>query len=478
MPIIFLTGLELNKQGEPPAFPAEVNELEFFCVRNSLAGSFLPRGAKFVAAAEKLSAGVHLRQLKDSLVESVLQEAHLRGRAAYACFGHPMEDAAARALYKRALSGGMEVKIFPARSFFEAALEMLPGQCQQGLALLDALDLDSFKGPSRMDIIVTDIYSPAVYGSWLKKVSSFYGQSHRVELLYMSGEKAGSIARGTASSPPPFSPDSAAAFRILPAASYLLEDLAQLMARLRGPRGCPWDRLQDHISLRPYLLEEAFEVIEAINKKDMESLKEELGDLLLQIIFHSCLAEESGSFSLWQVIDAIAAKIVRRHPHVFGDLTLKSAGEVMATWQKIKSREKGHRGRGRFDFPAEFPALLRCQKVQKRAADVGFDWPDISGALEKLEEEIAELKDVYNSEDREKIEEELGDLLFAVVNVARFLKIDSETALNGAIEKFVGRFSYIEEQVKARGGDFSKFCLKDLDFWWNEAKNSEKTGKK
>lgn len=257
-----------------------------------------------------------------------------------------------------------------------------------------------------------------------------------------------------------------------PSSLYSLGDMVAMMEKLRSPVGCPWDRQQDHYSLRPYLLEETYEVLAAIERGDPEELCEELGDLLLQVVFHSQLAAEGGKFSIWRVIDGITSKIYRRHPHVFQRERVNSAHEVSIKWQKIKKQEKkGHKDR--FALPEGLPALMKAQKVQKRAADFGFDWPDIEGAFEKLKEEIEELENAYLAEKREKIEEELGDLFFALVNIARFLEVEAELALQKAVEKFKRRFKYVEAQVNSRGGDYSCFSLEELDRWWDEAKMQE-----
>ena len=221
-------------------------------------------------------------------------------------------------------------------------------------------------------------------------------------------------------------------------------------------------------------MEEAYEVVEAIDRGIPHELCEELGDLLLQVVFHSRLAGEKGDFSLWQVIDGLTRKIYRRHPHVFQDEKVTDAKGVRLKWQEIKQQEKGREKTGIFAVPAGLPALMKAQKIQKRAADVGFDWPDISGAVEKVHEEIKEFLEAYAAGHGQKIEEELGDVFFALVNMARFLGVDAEIALHFTIEKFLRRFKYIEGQVELRGGDYSAFTLEELDGWWREAKEQEK----
>ena len=227
---------------------------------------------------------------------------------------------------------------------------------------------------------------------------------------------------------------------------YGFEDLVEIMKTLRSPNGCPWDREQDHESLKKYLIEETYEVIEAIDLKSPGKLCEELGDVLLQVVFHAAIAEENGRFTIYDVIDGISRKMVHRHEHVFGKAHAETSDDVLELWDKIKKQEKGAKSQTEImkDVPVVLPALMRSYKVQEKAAKVGFDWDDIEDAWKKVYEEMEELYEVYKSGDLEKTEEELGDLLFAVVNVSRFLKIQPELALTKTINKFIKRFEYIE----------------------------------
>ncbi len=247
-----------------------------------------------------------------------------------------------------------------------------------------------------------------------------------------------------------------------------LSRLLDMMSSLRGPEGCPWDRKQTHKTLRPYLLEEAFEVLDAIDQENMESLCEELGDLLLQIAFHSQLAEEKGAFHMGNVIDNICEKIIRRHPHVFGRENIKDAEGVSRKWSDIKREEKNQKSR--FSAPVSLPALKRAQKVQQQAARFGFDWESAEGAIFKAKEELLELENVYNTGDRDKIEEEVGDLLFAAVNVSRLLEVDAELAMGSAVEKFLKRLNYMEKELEKKEKDFSDYNLEQLDKIWEKAK--------
>lgn len=255
-------------------------------------------------------------------------------------------------------------------------------------------------------------------------------------------------------------------------AGQLLVELADVMDKLRGPDGCPWDREQNHQSLMPYLVEEAYEVLEAIQLGDMNKLAEELGDLLLQIVFHAQIAEEQGEFDLSEPIRQIVAKMKRRHPHVFGKAKVDSSKQVLLNWEAIKAKERqGGVVESLLDaVPRNMPALMQAGKIQQKAAQVGFDWDNIDGAWAKVTEEKAELLAAAATGDSTKISEELGDLLFAVVNVARFLEVEPETALLSTVMKFRHRFSYIEAQARTAGKEVTAYTLNELDQWWEEAK--------
>lgn len=248
------------------------------------------------------------------------------------------------------------------------------------------------------------------------------------------------------------------------------EELVSIMRKLRSENGCEWDRQQTHKSLKSYLIEEAFELIEAINQEDDEKMKEELGDVLLQVVFHSQIASERGAFQIQEVIESLNEKLIRRHPHVFGD----SPGYSYQQWERIKSQEKGEENTSAIGkINHALPALSLARRIQENAAAVGFDWPEISGALQKIDEEVLELKQAMQKDQKSMLEEELGDLLFAVVNVARFLDLDPEVALRKATEKFIKRFQVIEKLVKARGLNMKELSLAQLDELWEEVKGGE-----
>ncbi|MBB5020735.1 nucleoside triphosphate pyrophosphohydrolase [Desulfurispira natronophila] len=246
--------------------------------------------------------------------------------------------------------------------------------------------------------------------------------------------------------------------------------LKYLMDTLNGPDGCPWDREQTHQSLRQYMIEEAYEVVDAIDAEDDAELQEELGDVLLQVFFHSDIARRRGVFDVDDVARGLYEKMVRRHPHIFGAECLGSADEVLQQWTEIKAAEKDSRQSVLDGIPRQLPSLARAYKLQKRAARVGFDWEQASETLDKIEEEIAELRSAMDSEEYDGIEAELGDLLFSVVNCARKLGVEPETALNRTNEKFSRRFRQVEKGMGVDG----KLTLQELDQLWNEAKQKER----
>ena len=264
-----------------------------------------------------------------------------------------------------------------------------------------------------------------------------------------------------------------------------LERLVDIMATLRGPNGCPWDKEQDFNSLKPMLVEEVYEVLEAVENNDFDGVAEELGDLLLHVVFHARLGQEAGHFDINTVIDRISEKLVRRHPHVFGNETAGTPEEVIKNWEAIKAKEKEQKLRSRTPrtvdrrsllegIPSKLPAIHEAHQISSRAARVGFDWPDIEGIFDKLQEEVRELKEVISEEPdgkrRERLEDEIGDILFVIVNISRYLKIDSESALKRANRKFKSRFQYMEGELAKQGKVLDQTPLEEMESLWKKAK--------
>ena len=254
---------------------------------------------------------------------------------------------------------------------------------------------------------------------------------------------------------------------------YNVNDLVRIMEILRAPNGCMWDQAQDHHSIRQNFIEETYEACEAIDDNDTDHLKEELGDVLLQVVFHTQMEKEKGVFDLNDVADGVCKKLIFRHPHIFGDVKVGSTDEILSNWDDLKRKEKKQETDTSTleSVSKSLPSLIRAQKLQKKAAKVGFDWPDVSGALDKVEEELAEVRAAIGGNG--DIEEEIGDLIFAVTNVSRFVKVDSERAAEKTCNKFVRRFADMEKQAAAEGKNLSDLTLSELDALWDKAKEHE-----
>ena len=258
--------------------------------------------------------------------------------------------------------------------------------------------------------------------------------------------------------------------------SRSFERLHEIVAILRSPEGCPWDREQTHLSIRKNFIEETYEAIEAIDNDDPDGMREEFGDVILQVMLHSQMEEEVGSFTVYDVIQSLNEKLIFRHPHVFGDLGANNSQEALQNWEQMKAEEKRRKGidpakASQLDgIPPDLPALMKAYKIQKKAAKVGFDWDDITPVLDKIEEELAELREAIATKDTEEQAAELGDLLFAIVNASRFIHADPEEALARTNLKFKKRFAYIEEQLRISGRTFDQTDLTEMDKFWEEAK--------
>jgi MazG family protein len=247
--------------------------------------------------------------------------------------------------------------------------------------------------------------------------------------------------------------------------------LCDIVAKLRAPGGCPWDREQTHESLLPATIEEAYEVAEAARSKNEAHFREELGDLLLLVVMHAEIAGESGQFKIDNVVAEVTEKLIRRHPHVFGEGNARDSSAVLKQWEAIKREEKKGDQHYLASLPRALPALMRAQKVQSKVARVNFDWRELRDVIAKVEEELGELKEEISREDQKSIADEMGDLLFAIVNLARKCKLDAETSLQAATDKFVGRFNLLEDELRARGKKLGDVDLAELDAIWNEIKN-------
>jgi len=418
--------------------------------------------------------GEDFEQVYRAIVKRLVRAASLCGTVYYAVPGHPdVGEAAVAGLRRIAPRLGIELKIVPGISFLEPLLSSLQVDPLDGVKISDAYSLDLIKEPSRSHLIIAQVHSRMLASQVKLKLLELYPPEHPVIVIKAAGMPVESVHKTTLNAL-----DHRLRFNhyttiyLPPFQNYGMGDLLEIMAKLRSGEGCPWDRQKTAYSLRQYLIEEAYEVVAAIEAEDDLLLKEELGDLLLQIIFHSQIAREESRFDFYQVVDTVAAKLVRRHPHVFGsEEAIEDAAQVKNLWEKIKSGERNEEGKEEsIEMDHSLPALLKAYKLQKRAAELGFDWPCVKGPLDKAREELAELEEACLNEDRKAIEEEIGDYLFTVVNVSRFLGVNPELSLGKTIVKFLNRFKYIMEQIEKSERPMSDFSLEELDKWWEEAK--------
>ncbi len=351
------------------------------------------------------------------------------------------------------------------------AFDVMNIPAPEKLTLLQARTLSAahiFPAPPDIPALLCGLDSPELAAQVQKVLLTVYPKEH--DLTLIEGQKPQSVKLDALSSLS-FTPHPSSLLYIPPlgeGASF--ESFAEIVAHLRAPDGCPWDREQTHQTLRTHLLEEAYETLTAMDENNVESMREEFGDLLLQIVLNSQIAYEDGEFTVTQVIKQVYDKIIRRHPHVFGNAQVKDVNGVLSNWEKLKEKErKGKKeDKGLLDgVPAALPALTQAQEYQDRAARVGFDWAQIEDVLDKIREEIEEVKAAQNPE---QIAAELGDLFFVLVNLARWKKVDAESVLRGTNIKFKKRFGYVEQSAKKQGRNLSDMTLEEMDAFWNEAK--------
>ena len=400
------------------------------------------------------------------------------GDLIYAVPGHPLvAEKSVFNLIDLCKESNTEYKIIPAVSFIDAMIESLRIDPIQGLKIIDAFDIGNQILDKRIGTIITQVYNVLIASEVKLKLLEQYNDETEIYYVRAAGIKEQESIRRI----PLFELDMQEDIDYL-TSIYIPKDLKnkkdfndflEIIEILRSEDGCPWDREQTHKSLEKALIEESYEVIDAIDQEDDSSLIEELGDVLLQVVFHASIGKEDGYFDISDVIEGICNKMISRHPHVFKNPSeLDSSEEVLVKWDELKKKEKGYISlteemRG---ITKGLPALLRAHKVQEKAKKVGFDFDDVSFAINKVKEELKEVIDVYNIENMEKIKEEIGDLLFSCVNVARFLKVDEEIALNCTIDKFIKRFDYIERVAKEKGIELTNMNIDQMDKLWEISK--------
>lgn len=411
------------------------------------------------------------------IVDQLWSEA-ANGSLVYAVPGHPMmAEATVQLLLSESSDKEIEVQVAGGQSFLDALFTAVRIDPIEGCQILDATRFTRSEVQVRNHLIFVQVYDQFTASNVKLTLMELLPDDYEVTVLQAAGSK--DERRVTV---PLFELDRTVEVNNLTAVyvppvqkeMLLYQDfswLRNVVATLRGPDGCPWDKKQTHDSLKKYLLEESYEVIEAIDEGDVDHLAEELGDVLLQVLLHAQIGEDEGMFSIDDVIYYLNDKLIRRHPHVFGDEKAQTPEEVTGLWNSVKEKEKSSSSSKLDGITKGLPGLMRASELQKAAAKVGFDWDEAGPIWEKIEEELAEFREAVNEKTYDASEEELGDLLFAMVNLARFYKIDPEVAVHRTNHKFEKRFQYIEERVESNNEKLNDLSLDELDHYWEEAKS-------
>ena len=437
----------------------------------------LPSSIKIHSFDDLYEDGESFDEVYASITQKILELGRRSQRVIYAVPGHPfVAESTCPEIARLARGEGLNVRVVEAVSFLEPTFSALGLDPYPRLTLFDALTLGQAHVPAfapDASVLIAQIYSRLVASEVKSTLTEIYPDEHHVQLIHAAGTKnqiiedvalyeidrSEHIGLLTSLYVPPLGEGTS------------FESFQEIVAHLRAPDGCPWDKEQTHESLRKHLLEESYEAIAAIDSGDFDSMREEFGDLLLQIMLNSQIASEEGEFTANDVVKGIYDKIIRRHPHVFGDVKVDGVDGVLQNWEKLKEKErkgKGEKEKGILDgVPISLPALSQAQEYQDRAARVGFDWPEIDGVLDKVKEEIEEIK---RAETDFELADEIGDLFFVLVNLARWKKVDAESALRGTNMKFKRRFGYVEQGAKKQERNLSDMKLEEMDALWNEAK--------
>lgn len=412
----------------------------------------------------------------EEICSFLLQEAS-KYNLVYAVPGHPLvAEKTVQLLIERAEEAGIELEINGGQSFLDSMFQALKIDPVEGFQLLDGTSLNKDELSLKQHMIIGQVYDSFVASEVKLSLMDLLPFDYKVWIVTAAGSKEEELREV-----PLFELDhhmrlnNLTSVYVPPVSDEALlnksfNKLREIIAVLRGPNGCPWDKKQTHESLKKYLIEEAYELIEAIDEDDIDHIIEELGDVLLQVLLHAQIGEDEGFFSIEDIIQGLSEKMIRRHPHVFGEVEAENVDEVLQNWQSIKDEEKGEKPASLLDgIPASYPQLLKAEALQKKAAKVGFDWEEVSSIWDKVREEIKEFE-IETENNNENMISEFGDILFAFVNIARYYQINPEEALNRTNKKFYHRFLYIEEKVRESGKDISSFSVDQLDAFWNEAK--------
>ena len=396
----------------------------------------------------------------------------------YAVPGHPrVAEKTVSIIEELCIQNNLELDIIPSMSFVDAMYNYLGFDPSEGFKLLDAFELEESYIDINTNIIITQIYDPFIVSNVKLKLMENYDDEQEVCIVNGAGIKELESKTYVKLYELDRKPElfSYLTSLYIPKSEKKLyntvNDLQNIMKKLRGPSGCEWDAKQTHESLKKYLIEEAYEVVQAVDNNDIDELIEELGDVLLQVIFHCQIGEEEGFFNLGDVSNSICNKLIYRHPHVFENVDI-DMNNFDKTWEELKKKEKGETSvtEGLERIPQFLPALTKAEKIQHKAALVGFDWDNIGDVCKKVEEEYKELLDECKSRNIKYIKEELGDLLFSIVNLARFLQVDPEEALNLTSKKFIKRFKFIEDNAKVMNKTLEEMTLEEMDELWERAK--------
>lgn len=414
---------------------------------------------------------------------NLIEKAREYGEINYLVPGNPLvaEKTVEILLEKKELD--VEIKLLSGLSFIEPIIEAMEKDPIDGLKIVDGIKFNFYDIDINLDTIVTQVYNRRIATDLKLALSQVYGDEFEIYLINNAGVQEEEVLLIPIYKLDRVDTIGSRTSIYIPKADkinkniYGMADIIHTMQILRGGKGCPWDREQTHKSIRECVIEEAYEVVDAIDREDTDGLVEELGDLLLQVIFHAQIAMEEGEFNLFNITTELNKKLIYRHNHVFSDKEVENSDEVVYNWDKLKFKDRGISTYTDTlkDVP-NIPSLMRSFKVQKRASKIGFDWDSVDGALSKVKEEYYEMiESIENIEGGgvEKVEEELGDLLFAVVNVARFFKINPEIALNNAINKFVDRFEFMENKSKQKGKKIEEMTLEEMNLLWDQAKTSK-----
>lgn len=408
---------------------------------------------------------------------SLLDEALSKGHITYAVPGHPLvAEQTVQLLLEKAPEKGVDIEIGGGQSFLDALFQALKIDPIDGFQLLDGTSLKKDEMEVKQHVIIGQVYDQFVASEVKLTLMDILPYDYDIYIVTAAGSQYERIKKV-----PLFELDREVELNNLTSV-YIppvrdeailykrFSKLRHIIAELRGPNGCPWDKKQTHESLKKYVIEESYELIEAINEEDTDHIVEELGDVLLQVLLHAQIGEDEGFFSIDDVVEGLSEKMVRRHPHVFGQTIAETEEDVLKNWQAIKQEEKGIAEESLLDqVGRSLPNLMAAAEIQKKAAKVGFDWEEVGPAWEKVKEEIREFE-IEAEKNSDKMANEFGDVLFALVNIARFYKIDPEEALFETNQKFRRRFLYVEKKVKESGKPFDDFQLEQLDQFWDEAK--------